>query len=562
MPKVSLTLAAAKAKDDEIFAKLNRVKKAAEGHKQNTKISQQKLEWTEQAKKLASEARHHEVDLEDTMASLGGLLGDDVDEEIAGSDTVWFQVNGVRQLLAQVARRDVERLQKSPDQALSLHEVVTSVAAALAAYGPGLALKASALEQEIASLRGPLRRELTADGLWGGDRQAEDRINLSEEEDGFLDSVAGDGPEAYEEELRSLNAQVSADLATLEREAAEAKRRTSGWDDEASFRFACIRREFQGQRRELLLDRLSLEFPHLGREHLQAHETHCDALRFVKDKQAAAVRQWRRERLQLLRRHQGIIEERQRMETQMAARREDRARVDSKQRKLHARVDSNRARASVKRNDQQRLDDEAEARRRGLEEERDAAQRRHAQAVKDQAQDFADRKRERRQRDEESAAEEEQRVAAENAQQQARNSERVRLRKQMDDMKQQEATRQRAAAEQERREREHRLQQAIENLAPKAADDPERLHRRPERLQAEAYLDPYECAPVAGRGMARCGFDEGRLMTDARYKISAALQAAGLYGTQAGHEALARVAAPRVAQPSQMAAVFKGGYPG
>lgn len=561
MPKISLTLAAAKAKDDEIFAKLNKVKMAAAGHKQNTMINQQKLEWTEQAKKLASEARHHEVDLEDTVASLGSLLGDNAekDGEAGGSEDVWFQVNGVRQLLAQVARRDSERLQKSPDQALSLHDVVTSVAAALAAYGPSLATKAATLEQEIALLRGPLRRDLSADGLWVGDRQAEDRINLSDEEESVLDT---EGPEAYEEELGSLNAQVSADLAALEREAVEAKRRCAGWDDDANFRFACIRREFQGQRRDLLLDRLSLEFPHLGREQLQAHEAHCDALRFVKDKQAAAVRQWRRDRLQLLRHHQGILEQRQRSESQLAARREDRARVDSKQRKLHARVDSNRARVSAKRSEQQRLDDEAEARRRSLEEEREAAQQRHAQAVRDQAHHFADRKRERRAQEEEATAEEERRAAAEHVRQQARHGERVRLRKRMDDVKRQEAARQRAAAEQERREREHRLQSAVERLAPTAANDPERLHRRPERMQAEAYLDPYECVPVAGRGLARCGFDEGRLMTDARYKISAALQAAGLYGTKAGHEVLARVAAPRVAPPSQMAAVFTGGYPG
>jgi len=51
-------------------------------------------------------------------------------------------------------------------------------------------------------------------------------------------------------------------------------------------------------------------------------------------------------------------------------------------------------------------------------------------------------------------------------------------------------------------------------------------------------------------------------MADARYKLSAALQAAGLYGTPAGQEVLARVQAPRPAQAHIVSQVFSGaGYP-
>lgn len=139
-----------------------------------------------------------------------------------------------------------------------------------------------------------------------------------------------------------------------------------------------------------------------------------------------------------------------------------------------------------------------------------------------------------------------------------KNAEVVRMRRDMDALKQREAAQRRQEAEQERREREHRLQEALERLAPEAPRDPERLHRLPERAKAEAYSDPLVCVT---RG-PQAGFDEKRLMGDARYKLAAALQAAGLFGTKAAHEALSSVAAPRPAQPHIVSQVFAGGYPG
>ena len=49
-------------------------------------------------------------------------------------------------------------------------------------------------------------------------------------------------------------------------------------------------------------------------------------------------------------------------------------------------------------------------------------------------------------------------------------------------------------------------------------------------------------------------------MNDARYKLSSALQAAGLFHTRAGQEALAAVPAPKPSQPHLMSRVFEG-YP-
>merc|ERR1711959_777335 len=98
---------------------------------------------------------------------------------------------------------------------------------------------------------------------------------------------------------------------------------------------------------------------------------------------------------------------------------------------------------------------------------------------------------------------------------------------------------------QERREREHRLEKLLERLRVEAPRDPERLLKMPERNQADAYADPLQCVLRGAQNQVH--FDEKRLMADARYKISAALQAAGLYNTKAGQEALARVAPPRPA---------------
>jgi len=119
-----------------------------------------------------------------------------------------------------------------------------------------------------------------------------------------------------------------------------------------------------------------------------------------------------------------------------------------------------------------------------------------------------------------------------------------------------EALEQQRIAEQEAREREARLQRAMEKLRVEAPRDPERLLKEPARLQAEAYRDPLVCVT---RG-PHAGFDEKRLMSDARYKLAAALQAAGLFDTKAGHEALAQVRAPKPAQPHFVSTVFDG-YP-
>merc|ERR1712151_893409 len=116
----------------------------------------------------------------------------------------------------------------------------------------------------------------------------------------------------------------------------------------------------------------------------------------------------------------------------------------------------------------------------------------------------------------------------------------------------------RSAVDQERREREARLEQAMEKLRVNAPRDPERLLKLPARTQVESYNAPLVCVP---RGPA-CGFLENKLMGDARYKLSAALQAAGLYHTPAGQEALARVPAPRAAQPTLVSNVFNQGYSG
>lgn len=298
MPKVSLE--AAKARGSDILEKLGRVEKAAQSHKQQTKLNQQRLEWTEQARSLRRDARRLEDELRDAAEGLG-FLAEMVEETQAAeqlSADVWFQVAGVRQLQAQLRRRDAKRLRQAPDQALSLQGILGSVSAAVGSLGPHLAVESTELERECGALRGGLRRELVAEGILSGlgsaagERAAEDRCDLSDEEDGLLERV-GDDPDGYEAELRNLNAQVSSEQAHLEQELTDLRRKRAGWNDEAHFRFLHIKREFQGQgkSRELMADRLSLEFPHLSREQLQQHEALCDAVKYSTQRQAAAFRQ-------------------------------------------------------------------------------------------------------------------------------------------------------------------------------------------------------------------------------------------------------------------------------
>ncbi|CAJ1337153.1 unnamed protein product [Effrenium voratum] len=190
--------------------------------------------------------------------------------------------------------------------------------------------------------------------------------------------------------------------------------------------------------------------------------------------------------------------------------------------------------------------------------EREEKQRQRAEAVRQMSRDFAEKRREQQQREQELQAEQEQKEAEERAARMARNATMVEMRRQMDELKRKEVAQKRMALEQEQLERHMALQRAIDHLRVEAPRDPARLHKVPERLNAEAYNDPLVCVT---RGPA-AGFDEKQLMADARYKLSAALQAAGLFTTKAGQEALSRVAAPKPAQPTLVSQVFSGGYPG
>ncbi|CAE8647909.1 unnamed protein product, partial [Polarella glacialis] len=104
--------------DVNMGQKLERVQKAAQSSKQNTKLNQQRLEWIEQARKHSAEARRLEDDLRDCASGLC-LLPELTEEMRAGAESasdIWFQVSGVRQLLLQLRRRDSERLRRAPDQ--------------------------------------------------------------------------------------------------------------------------------------------------------------------------------------------------------------------------------------------------------------------------------------------------------------------------------------------------------------------------------------------------------------------------------------------------------------
>eukprot|EP00927_Polykrikos_kofoidii_P072906 TRINITY_DN68987_c0_g1_i1.p1 TRINITY_DN68987_c0_g1~~TRINITY_DN68987_c0_g1_i1.p1 ORF type:complete len:563 (-),score=131.09 TRINITY_DN68987_c0_g1_i1:71-1759(-) len=561
MPKISLKLHDAKAKDADILAKLGKVKQAAQGHKQQTKSNQQKLEYTEESRRLASEARRLEDDVEEMVRQLG--FASELTEERHATETsiddMWFQVAGVRQLLGQVKLRDTERLRKAPQQAVSLQGVLGSVSAALASLGRRLGEDAAELEQDTANSRRSLREDMAgAAGGWSSvaEKHGEVPDDLSEAEDAFLDQV-GDSADVYGEDLLHLNDQIDKELAQLAHELADLRRKRASWNDESHFRFISIRRQFQGKNRDLLIDRLNLEFPHLSREQLAAHEVNTDALKFATQRQAAAFRQWRRSRLTLLRQAQARVEDRRRAEELLAVRRQDVLDQRAKQKRLQADLYVERSKASVRRDEQRRHDEQESRRLQAAEDQREEARRRHVNNTHEQNREHQERKREQRRQEAEDAAERAREEAVERGRRQEQNAKAVSVRRQMDEIKQRALAEQRKAAEQERREQEERLQRAMEKLKVEAPRDPERLLKEPARAQAAAYVEPLVCVT---RG-PHAGFDEKRLMADARYKISAALQAAGLYNTKAGHEMLARVPAPRPSNPTLQSNVFDGGYP-
>lgn len=569
MPKISLDLASAKAKDAEILAKLGKVQQAAQCQKQQTKHNQQRAEFGQQARKLSGEARRLEADLDEVARKLD-CLREVEQERQAGEECtgdLWFQVAGARALLLQVKHRGADRLRKAPEQALSLQGVLGSVAAAMSAVGGQISASASELEEECASARRGLRQELNADGLdfssgvaASGQRRSEGvPEDLSDEEDTLLDRAI-DGPENYGEELAQLNDQVSDEVAQLDQELGQLRRRLASWDDQSHFRFMCIKRQLHGRGRELLADRLCLEFPHLTREQLQAHEADCDAVKYASQRQGAALRKWRRDRAALLVRARSRYEDWRRGEDQAAARRQEALDQRAKQKQLQVELQIERTRAAGEREERHRSEEEDHRRRHAAEAAREDAYSRQARAAKEMSKEFSERKREAKRSDEETQAERLRGEADERARRLERNATRVRLRRQMDDLKRREVAMLRAAVEKEARERAERLERAAEQFRVEAPHDPGRLTREPARLQVSAYVDPLQCVT---RG-PHAGFDEKQLMTDARYKMAAAMHAAGLYGTKAGHEALARVQPPRPANPTIASSIPGGvfaGYP-
>merc|ERR1712139_447736 len=119
----------------------------------------------------------------------------------------------------------------------------------------------------------------------------------------------------------------------------------------------------------MLSERLALEFPHLGREQLQAHEAHCDALKFLAQRRAACLRSWRRERHELLRKTQGSLEDRLKGEDALSARRHEAAEVTEKQKRLNQKLQVERARVSAMRQEQQRQEEELQKRLKAVEAE-------------------------------------------------------------------------------------------------------------------------------------------------------------------------------------------------
>lgn len=569
MPKISLTLESAKAKESDILAKLGKVQQSAHAQKQHTKLNQQRLEWIEQSKKLAADAKRLEADLAQAAIDLGSCPDElSPSEELNALEhnsrqlvsDVWFQVAGMRKLLDQVGRRDAARVQKNPEQILAFQDVLQGVSAALSSTGGQLAAQCAVLQEECRAPRRALRRELTAEGVWVSDRRDEDKCDLTDEEEALLDRIGEhqESAELYETELRDLSDRVSSELEALGKEGADLRAARTEWDADADFRFACIVRQFQGKSRDLLNERLALEFPHLTREQLLSHESYCDSLKYVRQRRAAAFRQWRRERLDLMRKTQASLEERVSKVEALSLKRQEMLHQRGKQQKLQAKLQHEKAIWSKEQKEKQRLQELENERARAEEAEKQAKHRSHAEEVKDLSEKYKERKRDEKQREEQEAAERERLSQEEHVESQERNRARVEIRQQMDQLKALEAQQRREATERERLEQEQRIQRALEKFAPQVERDPERLLKEPARKNLPAYIDPLQCVVPEGRG-PHAGYHENKLMGDARYRMSVALQAAGLYGCQAGHEAMRAVAAPRPTPQHIASTVFNAG---
>ena len=110
-----------------------------------------------------------------------------------------------------------------------------------------------------------------------------------------------------------------------------------------------VKKAFKRRGCETLADRPALEFLHLSRDQLQAHDAHSHSLPLVSQRQTTASRQWRRDRQQLLRRHGIALDARLRCKEEQRERRESAAEHQQKQRRCREQLEAERLAGSLRR---------------------------------------------------------------------------------------------------------------------------------------------------------------------------------------------------------------------
>ncbi|CEM35936.1 unnamed protein product [Vitrella brassicaformis CCMP3155] len=297
---------------------------------------------------------------------------------------------------------------------------------------------------------------------------------------------------------------------------------------------------------ELFMDRLTKEWPHINTSCLRGCRQDYEELLLLAQHHTTAIRQHRRHRWAMLKeaRHEWqtcIDDARKRQEAN-----EHRAKQRAEKDRLTRELADRRVHFLEKQWQKQRREAALQKSRAEEAAAAEAAWQEHAARVKQAAMRFREVKEQR------AAAEE---VARHDAEREAAellrhrhiiNSLRLCRRREIEIWKQEEADLRKQAAEQQAADRQARLARALQKFAVIAPNDPARLLKSLECHEIWKKADDPHVACLDLFPMR--GFSEAALMKDTRYKLSAALQNAGLYGSSAGRSAML---AARPAQPAR-----------
>ena len=527
--------------------------KAAKSHKQQSKLKFHQFQYIHTARDLTLKSKQAEEDLRtwigDKAAAEGWTepgkmlaeLGLGMERE---QRSVWYQVNGARELVDSVVR-----LKSAGETSPILTSKVAEVAAHLDEVkdflsSAHLKAQATALEAEIRSFN-----------ISDSDPKPDFTVSFpSGSVPGYFVDRLDEGQirAEYERACSLVDALFDTQLSAL-----KDKEVANPWPEDAASRFEHIHRTYvkEGKPRERYFERLLLEFPSLTREDLDAQDRVVEALRWAKNSRKNLQLDWERHRKALqasadamLSAEIAKLQEKANRDAEFLEQEQKLVRINQEyaarnaefQAKLAVQSEAQRAKEAL---------DQAEA------EMKDRARLEYERKRKETAAVYQQRKAKELEQLKSAQLTQEARAAERKKAEIERNRGKVQAKRESEMRKIKQNLDQRAQRQEAAASSKVRIDTAIAAYShiPKVDLDRARVQQPTQSKLAKKVLrDPTDAAVL----YKQTGFTAESLMKDMRYRLSAALTEAGLAGTEYGKRVI-REAPPAMKPRSDMLSTYQ-----